>query len=473
MQDIPDIETNPVFRAARKVAVKLNCRVFLIGGCVRDMIMGKHSSDMDFIVNTDVINFTKLVIQKLKPVPKVTVFKKFLTVHFEYDGNRYEFTHARKESYTENSRNPIVEPATFEDDLMRRDFTINTIAISLNSENYGEITDIFDGIGDIRRKIIRTPLSSHITFNDDPLRMLRAIRFSAQLNFKIDKECLSSIKDLHKRIQIVAPERIAEELNKILMTEKPARAFRMMKHLGLLSEILPEVSSLSGTKKIDNYSHKDIFIHTLEVLDKLSESSASLWLRWSALLHDTGKLETKRFNQKHGWTFYGHEVVSSSIAEKIFHRLKLPKNEKFNFVKKIILLHMRPISLIEDEVTDSAVRRLLFETGDDIEALMQLCRADITSKNEEKIKQYLQNFDNVSKKLVEVEIKDKLRNWQPPISGETIIEIFGIKPSKEVGIIKTAVREAILDGIIPNNYDDACKFMITFAKSLNLKPVKR
>lgn len=471
MHDINiQIENNPVLKLAGNTALELNSRAYIVGGYVRDLIMGRPSTDMDIVVDGDGIEFALKLSEKLSPVPKLSVFKSFRTAHFVFNGFNYEFVGARKESYSKNSRNPVVEAASLDEDRMRRDFTINAISISINNNDFGTIVDPFDGTGDIQRMIIRTPLDPEITFNDDPLRMLRAIRFSSQLNFRIEKKALEASAKLGNRIHIVAPERISDELNKMLLTPRPSEAFLMMQSTGLLSEILPEIEALSGIDRIGKHAHKDILLHTLEVLDNIAGISDNLWLRWAALLHDVGKPSTKRYVQGHGWTFHGHEVVGGRMTDKIFRRLKLPQNEKMNYVRKIVELHLRPISLVEDEVTDSAVRRLLFDAGDDIDDLMQLCRADITSKNEEKVSRYLENFSNVSEKLIEVEQKDKLRNWQPPISGEIIMETFGLNPSKEVGIIKTAIREAILDGIIPNNYQEAYDFMLRFAQTINLRP---
>lgn len=468
-----EILKNTVCRAACEVAEAMNVQAFVVGGFVRDLIMLRNSTDIDIVVDGDGIEFAAQVCARLRPHPKLNVFKTFLTAHFIYLGMDYEFVAARRESYSPDSRNPAVEPATLEDDRLRRDFTINAISVSLNKDNSGEIIDPFQGIQDIQNKIIRTPLDPQLTFNDDPLRMLRAIRFSAQLNFKIDTASLKAVKDLKERIHIVAPERIAEEINKILLTPKPSVPFLILRQTGLLAEILPEIDDMSGINRVGQYAHKDVLLHTLEVLDKVSEVSDNLWLRWAALLHDVGKPLSRRFSEGHGWTFHGHEVLGGRITKKIFQRLKMPQNEKMQYVRKIVELHLRPIALVEDVVTDSAVRRLLFDAGDDVDDLMTLCRADITSKNEEKAARYLENFNYVSTRLTEVEEKDRLRNWQPPITGEIIMETFGLKPSREVGIIKTAIREAILDGDIRNDYHEAYDFMISFAKSLNLDPAKK
>ncbi len=463
---------NPVCQAASQVAERMNVEAFIVGGYVRDMIMQRPSTDLDIVVFGDGIEFARQVCNTLNPTPKLSVFKTFLTAHFVYKGLEYEFVGARKESYSADSRNPQVEPASLEEDRLRRDFTINALSISLNKENSGEFIDPFQGIQDIQKKIIRTPLDPHITFSDDPLRMLRAVRFSAQLNFTIEPTLFKALNDLKERIHIVAPERIAEEINKMLLTDKPSVPFLILRKTRLLEEILPEISVMAGVERVGQYAHKDVLFHTLEVLDKVSEVSDNLWLRWAALLHDVGKPVSKRFQAGHGWTFHGHEVVGGRITKKIFQQLKMPLNEKMHYVKKIVELHLRPIALVEDEVTDSAVRRLLFDAGDEIDDLMTLCRADITSKNEEKVARYLENFKILSDRLAEVEEKDRLRNWQPPISGEIIMETFDLKPSREVGIIKAAIREAILDGIIQNNYEEAYSFMITFAESINILPQK-
>lgn len=467
------IRQNKVCQTAKKVADEMNIRVYLIGGYVRDLILDRPSMDMDFVTDSDGIAFAQKLVSVLKPSPNLTVFKNFGTAHFVLDGIVYEFVGARRESYSRGSRNPVVEPAGIDEDRSRRDFTINALNISLNSDDFGAFNDPFGGLEDIRNKIIRTPLDPLVTFDDDPLRMLRAIRFAAQLGFAIEPSNLKVMRDLKKRIQIVAPERIAEELNKMLLSPIPSVAFNLLQETGLLEQVLPEIEQLSGVDRVGKYAHKDVFLHTLEVLDNLAIASDNLWLRWAALLHDVGKPRSKRFQQGHGWTFHGHEVIGPRIAKAMFGRLKMPQNEKLEYVQKLISLHLRPIALVEDEVTDSAVRRMLFDAGDDVDDLMTLCKADITSKNEVKVQKYLENFDNLMLKLVEVEEKDRIRNWQPPISGEVIMEAFAITPSREVGTIKAAIREAILDGKITNNFDEAYQFMIDFAKSINLHLVEK
>jgi len=466
------IDSDPVCRIVAENVAASGITVYLIGGYVRDLILKRNSTDMDFVVDGDGIDFAQKLVKKLHPIPRLSVFKSFQTAHFSYGNREYEFVGARRESYSKSSRNPSVEPATIEEDRLRRDFTINAMSIGMNIDNFGLLIDPFDGLGDIKRRIIKTPLDPFETFNDDPLRMLRAVRFSAQLNFNIDAPASDAMKSLCSRIHIVAPERIAEELNKIILSSKPSVPFLLLQQTGLLNEILPEIAALAGVDRVGKYAHKDILLHTLEVLDNVAVTSDNLWLRWAALLHDVGKPVSKRFLQGTGWTFHGHEVVGGRMTEKIFKRLKMPLNDRMDYVKKIVELHLRPIALVEEEVTDSAVRRLLFDAGDDVDDLMLLCRADITSKNESKVKRYLENFEHVTQKLVEVEEKDRLRNWQPPVSGDVIMETFGLKPSREVGIIKTAIREAILDGQIPNDFEAAYIFMISFAESLNLHPKK-
>jgi poly(A) polymerase len=464
------IDSDPVCRLVAEYCAASSVTVFLIGGYVRDLILKRQSTDIDFVVDGNGIELAQYLVNKLHPSPRLAVFKTFQTAHFRFHEIEYEFVGARRESYNQLSRNPLVEPATIEEDRLRRDFTINTLSIGLNPENFGLLIDPFDGLGDIKHRMIKTPLNPFETFNDDPLRMLRAVRFSAQLDFSIDAPATDAMKSLCGRIHIVAPERIAEELNKIILSPKPSIPFLLLQQTGLLNEILPEIAALAGVDRVGKYAHKDILLHTLEVLDNVAATSDNLWLRWAALLHDVGKPVSKRFIQGTGWTFHGHEVVGGRMTEKIFKRLKMPLNDRMDYVKKIVELHLRPIALVEEEVTDSAVRRLLFDAGDDVDDLMLLCRADITSKNESKVKRYLENFDLVTNKLVEVEEKDRLRNWQPPVSGDVIMETFGLKPSREVGMIKTAIREAILDGHIPNEFNAAYSFMISFARGMMLTP---
>lgn len=458
------VENNIVIKTVADYAQKNNISTYVVGGYVRDLIIGRDTNDVDFVLVGDSLKLAEDVLKEIAPKIKLSVFKNFGTAHFTHNNINYEFVCARKESYSKNSRKPKIETGTIEDDQKRRDFTINTLAISLNKSDFCEIIDPFSGLDDLKNKIIRTPLNPSLTFDDDPLRMLRAIRFSCQLGFEIHNECLEAIKNRADRISILSKERITEELNKIISTKKPSIGINLLSDTGLLGLILPEVDQTKGVDIIDKQAHKNVYYHTLEVLDKLSQNSAHLWLRWAALLHDIGKPNTKKYNKTQGWTFHGHEVVGARMVKSIFKRLKLPLNEKKDFVCKIVELHLRPIALVEETVTDSAVRRLLFEAGDDIDALMILCEADITSKNPKKVGRYLNNFKNLRQKLVEVEEKDKLRNWQPPISGEVIIKTFNIDPGKEIGIIKTAIREAILDGEIENSYDAAFKFMLDFVE---------
>lgn len=464
---------NPVCVAAKKTAARSGIRAYIVGGYVRDLLLGKKSQDVDFVVEGDGIAFAQDVLQQIASGHQITVFKTFGTAHFVIDNIEYEFVGARRESYSKNSRNPSVEGADIEEDQQRRDFTINAMRIGLNNDDTGQLYDPFQGQKDLRDGIIRTPLEPKRTFDDDPLRMLRAIRFASQLGFTIDPICLQSIQNLAERITIITPERVSEELNKMLIAPIPSVAFDLLSETGILQYVLPEVDALRGVDKVDRFSHKDVYTHTMQVLDSLSQHSDNVWLRWAALLHDVGKPSTKRFAKGHGWTFHGHEVIGQRITTALFKRLKLPLNDKLLYINKIIGLHLRPIALVEDEVTDSAVRRLLFEAGNDIEDLMILCRADITSKNQKKVERYLENFNFVEQKLAEVEAKDKVRNWQPPVSGEIIMETFGLPPSKEVGLIKNAIREAILDGIIENSFEAAQQFMLEYATQLHLFPTKK
>lgn len=461
--------SDKIFADVAEVAERENVDVFVIGGYVRDRFLKRPGkNDIDIVVDGDGVDFARKLAAHLK-VKKVSIFKTYGTAMFVYKDTELEFVGARKESYNFDSRNPIVERGSIEDDQKRRDFTINALAISLNKRNFGELVDPFNGLEDLYYRTIRTPLEPSITFSDDPLRMLRAIRFASQLNFQIHPECLTAIHDNCERIKIITQERIHTELNKILASRKPSIGLKLLFDTGLLEIIFPELYQLSGVTVQEGLAHKDIFLHTIQVVDNVAEKSDDLWLRWAALLHDIGKLKTKRFVEGTGWTFYSHNTVGANMVPKIFTRMHLPLNEKMKFVQKMVDLHMRPIALVEDIVTDSAIRRLIVDAGDDIDALMTLCESDITSRNEKKVAQFIENFKLVRQKIVEVEERDSLRNFQPPITGEEIMEYFGIEPSRVVGEIKNAVREAILDGVIPNDYEKAHEFMVQKGRELGLE----
>lgn len=460
---------HPVFKVLANIAKKHNIEVYVIGGYVRDIFLQRPSKDIDIVVLGNGIEFAELAGAQLKT--KVAVFKNFGTAMLKLQDLEIEFVGARKESYRSNSRKPIVENGTISDDQLRRDFTINALAISLNESNYGALIDPFNGIDDLHSQLIKTPQDPELTFSDDPLRMMRAIRFAAQLNFKIDEPVLKAIGKQKDRINIVSKERITDELNKIILSPKPSLGFNYLFDTGLLKLIFPQMANLYGVEIINGKGHKDNFYHTLQVLDNICETTDDLWLRWAAILHDIAKPATKRFEEGHGWTFHGHEDKGARMVPQIFAQLKLPLNEKMKFVQKLVQLHLRPIVLAQEVVTDSAVRRLLFDAGEDIESLMLLCNADVTTKNEYKVKKYRKNFELVKQKLKDVEERDKIRNWQPPITGNDIMKIFGLGAGKEVGIIKNAIREAILEGDITNTYDDALQFMLLKAKELGLSPV--
>ncbi len=461
--------THPVFKFIKQAASELNVDSYVIGGFVRDYLLKREKAkDIDIVAIGSGIDLAKKVADLLPSKPKVQVFKTYGTAMLRFEDLEVEFVGARKESYNEDSRNPVVENGTLKDDQNRRDFTINALALSLNEHNYGELLDPFGGIEDLDRKIIRTPLNPDITYSDDPLRMLRAIRFATQLNFRIADTSIESIARNAERIDIITKERIVVEINKILESDKPSLGFILLHKTNLLERFLPELTALKGVEEVEGQKHKDNFYHSLEVVDNIAQNTDNLWLRWAALLHDIGKAPTKKFDKTIGWTFHAHEFVGSKMVFKLFKRLKMPLNEKMKFVQKMVLLSSRPI-VLASEVTDSAVRRLIFDTGDDIENLMTLCEADITTKNPHRFQKYHNNFKLVRSKIKEVEERDHVRNFQPPISGELIMKTFNLKPCREIGQIKDAIKEAILEGEISNNYDEAYEFMLKRAEKLGLK----
>lgn len=461
-----------LFKLISSVAAEQNQTVYAVGGYVRDLLMQRKSpTDIDFVTEQSGIHLAEKIAEKINPEIKISVFKNYGTAMFRHNGLDLEFVGARKESYTEDSRKPEVENGTLEDDQKRRDFTINAMAISLNQENFGELVDPFNGMQDLSAKILRTPLEPHQTYSDDPLRMMRAIRFSTTLDFQIEEKSLQAIKEEAHRIKIVSMERIMVEFNKIMLSEKPSKGLKILEETGLLSYILPELLALKGIEEQNGQTHKDNFYHTLEVVDNISQNTDKLWLRWAALLHDIGKAPTKKFEENIGWTFHGHEFLGSKMIKSIFKRLKLPLGSDMKYVEKLVRMHARPIALVTDDASDSALRRLLFDAGENLEDLFILCKADITTKNYAKQTKFKKNFEYVATKIKEVEEKDKIRNFQPPITGEEIMQMFDLKPGREIGILKEKVKEAILEGIIKNDHSEAKDFVIKEAKILGLEVI--
>lgn len=461
----------PLFHSVGSIADSMNRQCYVVGGYVRDLFLCRHSKDIDFVTVGSGIEVAEAVARHLGRGARCNVFKNFGTAQVKFRDTELEFVGARRESYSHDSRKPVVEDGTLDDDLSRRDFTINAMAMSVNRDNFGELIDPYDGVGDLDRQLIRTPLDPDITFSDDPLRMMRAIRFATQLGFTIYDETFEAISRNASRIKIISHERIADELMKIMSSPVPSIGWTLLTNCGLLSYILPELEAMKGVETVNGRGHKDNFYHTLTVLDNVARKSDNVWLRWGALLHDIAKPVTKRWDGKSGWTFHNHNFIGAKMVPRIFRNLRLPLNEKMKYVQKLVELHMRPIALVEDEVTDSAVRRLLFDAGDDIDELMTLCEADITSKNQIKVRQFLDNFALVRRKMVELEEKDRIRNFQPPVSGEEIMEIYGLSPSREVGQIKESIKNAILDGVIPNERDAALEYMHQVAAKMNLHPL--
>lgn len=460
-----------IFQTISETAAELGFPAYVVGGYVRDRLLARPSKDMDIVCLGSGIQLAEAVAQKMRPVPKVAVFQRFGTAMFRCKNIEIEFVGARRESYRYDSRKPTVEEGSLEDDQNRRDFTINALAVSLNENNFGEIIDPFGGIKHLEEKIIRTPLEPGKTFSDDPLRMMRAVRFSTQLGFRIEDKTFKALSIYKDRLKIISKERIISELEKIIKTPTPSVGFKILFQTGLLKLIFPELDALKGAETREGIGHKDNFYHTLQVLDNISKKTDNIWLRWAAVFHDIGKPATKRWDEKEGWTFHGHQDLGAAMIPRLFRNIGLPMDDRMKFVQKIVKLHHRPIALTKEEITDSAIRRLLFDAGEDLEDLFTLCEADITSKQPDRVRRYLANYQIVKQRCTEVEEKDKIRNWQPPISGELIMETFNISPSREVGIIKTAIREAILDGIIPNDYDEAYKMMLTEGEKLGLVAV--
>ncbi len=470
--DFEKLLDKPVFHLIGKAADELGVECYVVGGYVRDLFLERPSKDIDVVVVGSGIGLAEAVGRRLGRGAHVNVYRNFGTAQLHYKNTEVEFVGARKESYSHDSRKPVVEDGTLEDDQNRRDFTINALAVCLNEARFGELVDPFDGVWDMEDRMIRTPLDPDITFSDDPLRMMRCIRFATQLNFYIEEETFAALERNRERIHIISRERIADELNKIMMTDTPSKGFVELSRCGLLPLIFPELSALEGVELMKGRAHKDNFYHTLEVLDNICRVSDNLWLRWAALLHDIGKPRSKRFEPKIGWTFHNHNYLGEKMVPEIFRKMKLPMNEKMKYVQKLVGLHMRPIVIADEEVTDSAVRRLLFEAGDDIDDLMTLCEADITSKNAQRKQRFLDNFKLVRQKLIDLEIRDHIRNFQPPVDGAEIMETFGLPPCREVGSLKSALKDAILDGEVPNEHDAAFRYILERADKMGLKPVK-
>lgn len=471
--DLKRLLDKKIFHLISEVADSMQLECYVVGGYVRDLFLERPSKDIDVVTVGSGIVLAKALAEKLGRGAHLSVFANFGTAQVKYHGLEVEFVGARRESYNRGSRKPIVEDGTLEDDQNRRDFTINALAVCLNKERFGELVDPFDGVYDMEDRLIRTPLDPDITFSDDPLRMMRCVRFATQLNFHIDEETFEALERNKERISIISKERIADELNKIMMTATPSKGFVELARCGLLPLIFPELAAMEGVTKMNGRAHKDNFYHTLEVLDNVCAKSDNLWLRWAALLHDIGKPRTKRYDPSIGWTFHNHNFIGAKMIPEIFRKMKLPMNEKMKYVQKLVELHMRPIVIADEEVTDSAVRRLLFEAGDDIEELMLLCEADITSKNAMRKQKFLDNFRLVREKLVDLEERDRVRNFQPPVTGEEIMEVFGLQPCREVGSLKSAIKDAILDGVVPNEHDAAYEFMLKRAKKMGLEPRRK